>query len=141
MTAAQSTESAVATAKIRQIWPLLAVSDLARSIEFYRDQLGFQLAEEAKANGQIFWCRLERDGACLMLQQACEEDGPSEGRGRGVTFYLVCNDADLVHAELHARGWQLAAPTLAYYGMKQLFVREPDGYSLCFESPTAKDLN
>jgi uncharacterized glyoxalase superfamily protein PhnB len=131
--------SSAPAATIRQLWPLLAVTDLGRSLPFYRDQLGFSVAEAAEANGQTFWCRLERDGACLMLQQACAEDGPATGRGRGVTFYFVCNDADLVYQELLAREVPVAAPTLAYYGMKQLFVTEPDGYALCFESPCAED--
>jgi len=41
-----------------------------------------------------------------------------------------------MYAELSARGFQLAAPRIADYGMKQLFVPEPDGYAICFESPT-----
>ena len=39
-----------------------------------------------------------------------------------------------MHAELSSRGMQLAPPTIAYYGMKQLVVPEPDGYFICFES-------
>jgi hypothetical protein len=69
-----------------------------------------------------------------MLQQLQEEDGVP--RGRGVCFYFVCDDADAIHAELAARGLELEAPSVARYGMKQLFVPEPDGYLICFESPT-----
>jgi hypothetical protein len=39
-----------------------------------------------------------------------------------------------MHEELTARGLALAPPTVAYYGMKQLFVVDPDGYELCFEN-------
>jgi hypothetical protein len=85
----------------------------------------------------MFWCRLERGGASIMLQQAEAEDGPAEGRGRGVAFYFICDDADAVYTELTSRGLPLEKPTVAYYGMKQLFVPEPDGYSICFESETA----
>jgi uncharacterized glyoxalase superfamily protein PhnB len=137
MTTNTSVNSAPA-ATIRQLWPLLTVSDLARSIHFYCDSFGFALVEDAQTGGQRFWCRLERDGACLMLQQACAEDGTAAGRGRGVTFYLVCDDADLVYQELLARELPVAVPTLASYGMKQLFVTDPDGYALCFESPCSE---
>jgi catechol 2,3-dioxygenase-like lactoylglutathione lyase family enzyme len=125
------------SAVVRQIWPLLLVRDIERSVEFYRDRLGFKLAGQAEAQGKMFWCRLERGGASLMLQQAESEDGPAEGRGRGVAFYFICDDADAMHADLSSRGLQLDPPKVAYYGMKQLFVPEPDGYSLCFESETA----
>ena len=120
---------------IRQLWPLLCVRDIERSVQFYRDRLGFALVGQADAHGKLYWCRLERGGASVMLQQQSKEDGPTNGRGRGVMFYFVCDDADAMYAELTARGLQLARPTVAYYGMKQLFVPEPDGYSVCFESP------
>ena len=121
---------------IRQVWPLLVVEDMDRSIDFYRDGLGFAMVGQAESNGKLFWCRLERGGSSVMLQQASAEDGPAEGRGRGIGFYFVCDDADAMYAELSGRGLQLTAPTVAEYGMNQLFVPEPDGYSICFESPT-----
>jgi len=86
----------------------------------------------------MFWCSMERGGSAIMLQQAEEEDGPAEGRGRGVSFYFICDDADAIHAELTSRGLQLSPPTIAYYGMKQVVVPEPDGYYLCFESPEGR---
>jgi uncharacterized glyoxalase superfamily protein PhnB len=119
---------------VRELWPLLFVRDIARSMEFYRERLGFQVANEASSEGRVCWCRMQRGGASLMLQQAEAEDGPAEGRGRGVAFYFVCDDADALHAELTARGLTLDPPTVADYGMKQLFVPEPDGYAICFES-------
>lgn len=125
-------------AVVRQLWPLLFVQDIERSVRFYRDQLGFSLVNRADAHAKMFWCRLERGGASIMLQQAEDEDGPAEGRGRGVAFYFVCDDADAMYRELTSRGLQLEPPKVAYYGMKQLFVPEPDGYSICFESEVAR---
>ncbi len=84
-----------------------------------------------------YLCRLCKcGGASIMLQQAQNEDGPAQGRSHGVSFYFICDDTDVLYAELSARGMQLPPPSLAPYGMKQLFVPEPDGYSICFESPT-----
>lgn len=123
-------------ATIRQLWPLLTVEDIDRSIAFYQDKLGFSVAGRADDDGRLFWCRLERGGATIMLQQGDEEDGSAGGRGRGVAFFFVCDDAERLHAELSSRGEQLAPVAVAEYGMKQLVVPEPDGYSICFESPT-----
>ncbi len=122
------------SAVVRKLCPLLFVQDINRSIEFYRDKIGFKMANQAETRGKVFWCWLERDGAAIMLQQAGEEDGPAEGRGSGVVFYFICDDAEAMFAELTSRGLQLKLPKVAYYGMKQLFVPEPDGYSICFES-------
>jgi glyoxylase I family protein len=119
---------------VQQLWPLLAVTDIERSIAFYRDQLGFTVVGDAKNKGRVYWCRLHRGGASIMLQQAEAEDGSRELRGRGVALYFVCDDADVAYAELTARGLKLDPPTTACYGMRQVFVPEPDGYSICFES-------
>lgn len=86
----------------------------------------------------MFWCSMARGGSAIMLQEAEDEDGPATGRGRGVSFYFVCEDADAIYAEFTSRGLQLGSPTIAYYGMKQVVVPEPDGYFLCFESPVER---
>jgi len=119
----------------RELWPLLFIDDMTRSLAFYVDKLGFELVRDAKgSDGKTFWCRVQRGGVSLMLQTACDEDGPAHLRGKGVGFYFICDDTDAVHAELAARGLKLDPPTNAVYGMRQLYFNDPDGYSLCFEN-------
>jgi uncharacterized glyoxalase superfamily protein PhnB len=124
------------TAAVRELVPLLFVEDITRSVAFYRDRLGFEMTGAWEPEGRLAWCRLQRGGSWLMLQQACDEDGPAEVRRRGVGFYFTCDDADALFAEFTARGLTLAPPTVAFYGMKQLFLKDPDGYELCFQNPT-----
>jgi catechol 2,3-dioxygenase-like lactoylglutathione lyase family enzyme len=109
------------------------VKDIERSIEFYRDRLGFSIEGEASNDGKTFWCRLTRGSASLMLQQA-DPDEAQERRGRGVALYFICDDADVLHEEFSGRGLHLRPPTVVAYGMKQVYVPEPDGYFICFES-------
>jgi glyoxylase I family protein len=120
---------------IRTVWPLLAVDDLETSVAFWRDRLGFKLVGQAESeDGQMFWCRLERAGSSIMLQTAEADDGPARERGRGVTLYFVCDDVDAFFEEASSRGLRVDPPTTAYYGMRQLYVPEPNGYFVCFES-------
>jgi uncharacterized glyoxalase superfamily protein PhnB len=133
------TESITAPGPLRELWPLIFVQDIHRSIAFYRDSLGFAVINKAGPDGAAVWCRLQCGGCSLMLQQAEPEDGPAAGRGHGVIFYFLCDDADKMHAELTGRGLSLDAPRTAYYGMRQLTVPEPDGYHLCFESAVNED--
>ena len=125
-------------ATVRELVPLLFVDDMAQSLEFYRERLGFGLVNQWEPEGKIAWCRLERNGIAIMLQQACEEDGPAAGRGRGIGFFFNCDDADTMYAELCASGVKLDPPKLAFYGMNQLFLADPDGYELCFQSAEMK---
>jgi glyoxylase I family protein len=119
---------------IETMWPLLAVDDLAVSLSFWRDRLGFELVGQADSEGQMFWCRLQRGGSSIMLQTADKETGPAKGRGRGVILYFVCDDVDALYNEVRTRGLRVKPPTVAGYGMRQLSVPEPNGYSVCFES-------
>ncbi len=123
-------------ATIRELVPLLFVADIQRSLAFYRDRLGFAVMANWELAGKLAWCRLARRvGPDARASRG--RGWPRRGRGHGVAFYFICDDADAMHAELLERGLRLEPPQLAHYGMKQVFVPDPDGYSLCFESPTA----
>ena len=122
------------TTDVGELVPLLVVADIARSLAFYVEKLGFKMTMNWEPDGKLQWCRLERDAAALMLQQACDEDGSPEGRGRGVYFYFNCNDADAEHARLAGLGLKLDPPKVAFYGMNQLYFSDPDGYELCFQN-------
>lgn len=126
--------SRASTPTISELVPLLYVDDVDQSVAFYRDKLRFRLATAWEPDGKLTWCRMERDGAAVMLQQADEEDGPADRRGRGVGFFFNCDDIEALHRELSANGLSVAAPELAFYGMNQIFVKDPDGYELCFQS-------
>jgi uncharacterized glyoxalase superfamily protein PhnB len=120
---------------VRAIWPLLLVREFRRSLEFYRNQLGFEPVEQARDGEDVYWCRLVRGGATLMLQQAESEDAPLAPGTRGVLLYVVCAEVDDLYREFQSRGLVMSPPQITHYGMKQIFVPEPDGYALCFESP------
>ena len=122
---------------IRELVPLLFVEDITYSVAFYRDKLGFAITMSWEPEGKLGWCRMERDGVAIMLQQACEEDGPAAGRGHGVEFFFICDDAAKLHAGFVTNGLTVAPPKLAFYGMNQVFVSDPDGYALCFQSASS----
>lgn len=123
-------------AVIRELWPLLVVRDVQRSSHFYTSKLGFEVAGRAESEDGVFWCRLTRDGVSFMLQQGDEDHTYPDPPAPTVTLYFVCDDADRLHAEFTANGLSVPPPSHAYYGMRQLFVPDPDGYAVCFESPT-----
>ena len=122
--------SAQTPMKVQQTTPLLFVTDIIKSLEFYCDGLGFDMTQKWEPDGQLAWCWLQHGGAALMLQKACKEDPPPGTRGKGVTFYFICEDAEVVYRELTERGVRATAPTVAFYGMKQTFVTDPDGYEV-----------
>jgi catechol 2,3-dioxygenase-like lactoylglutathione lyase family enzyme len=122
--------------------PELSVSDLAASLHFYRDLLGFGVVYDRPAEGFAF---LERDGCQLMLDQIglsrTWETGPLQHPlGRGVNLQLRVADLDALLARLEAGAVRLFLPveTKAYHvagslkTQRQFCVQDPDGYLLRF---------
>ena len=51
------------------------------------------------------------------------------------TLYFACDDVDAAHAELRARGVATREPFVTGYGMKQVYLKDPDGYEICLQQP------
>lgn len=127
--------------EIRGLAPLLQVFDMPTSIKFYRDVLGFEVVTTSTPRGEHFdWALLRLNGSELMLNTAYEQDerppAPDPARTAAhedASIYFGCPDVDAAYAHIRARGVSVKEPKVAFYGMKQLYLRDPDGYTLCFQ--------
>jgi glyoxylase I family protein len=127
--------------EIRGMAPLLQVFDMPASIKFYRDVLGFDVVTTSNPGGEHFgWALLRLNGVELMLNTAYEEDArpPAPDPARlaaheDTCLYFGCPDVDAAYAHLRARGIAAKEPKVAPYGMKQLYLSDPDGFNLCFQ--------
>jgi glyoxylase I family protein len=122
--------------------PLLQVYDMPAAIRFYRDVLGFEVVNTSRPGDYFDWALLKLHGVELMLNTAYEADQrPSTPDAARVTahsdtcLYFGCKDVDGVYQYLSTRGINVQEPAVAHYGMKQLYVTDPDGYNLCFQWP------
>jgi glyoxylase I family protein len=127
--------------EIRGLAPLLQVFDMPTSVKFYRDVLGFEVVTTSTPRGEHFdWALLRLNGSELMLNTAYEqgERPPAPDPARiaaheDASIYFGCPDVDSAYALIRARGVSVKEPKVAPYGMKQLYLRDPDGYILCFQ--------
>lgn len=127
---------------IRGLAPLLEVFDMPASIHFYRDVLGFELVTTSPGNG---WALLRLNGVELMLNTAYEDGerplAPDPARVAGhadTALFFGCEDLDGAYRHLRANGLNVKEPVTRDYGMKQLYVTDPDGYGLCFQWPATQ---
>ena len=125
---------------VRGVTPLLEVFDMNRSVAFYRDMLGFEVVQTWKPNGHFYWAMLKLGGAALMLNGRYEDEKrpkqPDARRCAGhadTELYFDCPNVDEAYAHLRAAGCQVEEPTTTHYGMKQLWLTDPDGFKLCFQ--------
>ena len=49
------------------------------------------------------------------------------------TYFYFGADPDAVYEHLKSHGLQLDPPKDASYGMRQLYLKDPDGYNICFQ--------
>jgi len=106
---------------------VFTVSDIGKSIEHYRDKLGFTVTFQY---GQpTFYACLCRDEVSLHLLDARETKRlPGQG---GLCVFV--QDVDAVHAELVARGAIVIKPPQDYdYGMRDFDVVDLDGNHMTF---------
>lgn len=131
--------------ELRGVSPLLQVYDMPTSVRFYRDRLGFEIVSHSPVLGEDYfhWVLLRLGGADLMLNGAFElnTERPSEPdlsrtAAHGDTvLYFACPDVEAAYVELRSKGVSVSTPAVACYGMKQMNVRDPDGYLLCYQWP------
>jgi glyoxylase I family protein len=117
---------------------LLEVFDMATSLAFYRDVLGFEVVP----GGTPSWCILRLGDTEFMLNTAYDEDErpavtePGRTRGHGDTsLYFYASDPDAVHALLIEKGWPVSEPVVTHYGFRQVHTKDPDGFQLFFSRP------
>lgn len=130
-----STSSPAPATPVRQLVPLYYVKDIMSSVQFYLRVLDFRITHAWEPEGRLTWCQLERGAAAVMLQRMSSKDTFAEPRGDGVMFYFHCDDAMDVYHRLVERGITVDPPIVTFYGMRQVFVSDPDGYRLCFQNP------
>ena len=131
------------------IVPELDVADLARSLSFYVDVLGFRVRIERPEERFVY---LTRGPVHLMLEQA---DGP--GRrfrtapleypfGRGMNLQIEVPDIDHLHACALRAGATIYIPLEERWyrrgdveaGLRQFVVIDPDGFLLRFFTSLGK---
>jgi catechol 2,3-dioxygenase-like lactoylglutathione lyase family enzyme len=120
--------------------PELDVTDLAQSLGFWVDLLGFRVAYDRPAAKFAY---LERGVLQVML---CEINGEwmtgalERPFGRGVNFQMAVTDLDQIVARLAAADWPLFRPLeektyrigAQTRRSREMLVQDPDGYLLRF---------
>jgi len=103
--------------------PVITVSDLSRSTEFYRDRLGFPLKTEMPD-----WVEFELPEGGLALHAGGEKaELPARAAGR-VSFSLRVEGLAQLVTELRGRGVEfIMGPTRQDFGVTMAVFQDPDG--------------
>ena len=128
--------------EVRGVCTLILVFDMPTALRFYRDTLGFEVkaTSDSAVGDDVDWCYLKLGDADLMLNGMYETprrpaapDPRRNAAHKDTCLYFACPDVDATYRHLRAKGIDVQEPHVAPYGMKQLYLRDPDGYNLCFQ--------
>ncbi len=123
---------------------LLLVYDVPTAIAFYRDILGFEVVSASQpfddAKDNYGWAMLRKNYVQLMLNNMYEDnirpskpDALRTQHHSDTTIYMDCADVEDAYMYLLSKGLAARPPVNTYYGMRQVHVCDPDGYSLVFQ--------
>ena len=113
--------------------PVFRVSDLARSISFYREQLGFQL----DFSYEDFYASVHRDGCYIHLSCSTPmaRDQAAFERAEHLDACSVVSVVEALAREFAAAGATFSVPLRTMPYGKEFYVRDPDGYIIGFVQP------
>lgn len=142
-------------ASLQTLAPLLQVKDVRKSAIFYCSTLGFSLnfavsearetlkTLEEQEGVTLVYAQLAQNGVEIMLQAVEYPDADDaflQGAHVGdsaVSFYCLVENADTLSEELRGKAEIVSGPRTSWYGMREVFIRDPDGYILGFAHSAA----
>ncbi|MFK3703375.1 VOC family protein [Klebsiella sp. NPDC088457] len=106
---------------------VLAVPDLQKNVDYFRDALGFTAQWPQGADWQL----MVRDGVRLMLGHCPDAISPSALGDHSYFAYLNVADVDALHDEWRQNGALILQPPADKpHGMREFLLATPDGHRL-----------
>ncbi|MCC6427829.1 MAG: VOC family protein [Phycisphaerales bacterium] len=116
---------------------MLACIDLPEAVRFYVEKLGFNC--NAMHGNPPVWADVERNGVSVMLNAPpaeCVRRDVSRSSRDYQIYYFDAEGVVELHAKFASRGVAVSPLRVAFYGMKEFEVRDPEGHWLWFAEPT-----
>lgn len=113
--------------------PMLRTADMKGTIRFYTEVLGFRL-HSSWPKDEPCWCDLARDAVSIMFYTGDPHDlGPLALTGR---LYIRTEDVMGIYESVRSRVEIVEGPDVHFYGMREIAIRDNNGYALVFAQPT-----
>ena len=135
--------------KFSDVTPNLVVTDVARSLAFYRDVLGFSLVTTVPDAAPFAFAWMKRDGVNVFLNSVetiRTHDAELAARpipGAAGLFIVIdaetiAGGVDALFAAIGSRARVRMPLTDQFYGMREFTVEDLDGYVIIFAQELPK---
>ncbi len=115
----------------------LTVNDIAKSMAWYCDVLGFAVKQRWEQDGVLHGGELTAGGATIFIGQDDWKKGRDRIKGEGVRLYLhlkTGREVDRLAADIKARGGALASEPRDEWGVRSFNLEDPTGYKITVSS-------
>ena len=121
----------------RSLSASLTVKDLAASLAWYRNVLGFTVDQKHERDGVIRAVSLKAGAVRILIGQDDGAKGLDRAKGEGFSLMITtAQEIDQVAKGIKARGGVLESePTTTPWGARVFRLRDPDGFRLTISSP------
>lgn len=124
----------------RELSVSLTVQDLEKSLAWYRDVVGFWVANQHEREGKVMAVSLKAGHVRILISQDDGQRGPRV-KGEGFSIYITTvQDVDELARRIKARGATLdMEPTDTPWGARVFRLRDPDGFRIAISNETERE--
>jgi uncharacterized glyoxalase superfamily protein PhnB len=124
---------------LKKLTPNLMVEDVARTLAFYREVLGFETVMTLPEAAPFDFAIVKRDAVELMFQsrQSLSENVPALAGavvGASQTFYIEVDGLHDLYETLRDNVEIVVDLHTTFYGTQEFYFRDLNGYILSFSS-------
>lgn len=114
----------------------LTVRDLATSLAWYRDIVGFTVDREHRRDDKLIAVSLRAGSVRILISQDNGAKGLDRAKGEGFSLQLTTSqDIDAIANGIRARGGALETEPADMWGMRAFRLRDPDGFRFTISTP------
>ena len=115
----------------------LGVEDVDKTIEFYREKLGFQIVMTVPEEGASLWGMVKRDDVTIMFQRLDSmkeeyKDIIVDKLDSAITFYIDVEDIQNLYDEIITNVPVYVDIHDTFYGAREFAIKDINGYRLVF---------
>ncbi len=133
--------------KLRNLVPMLNISNIERSLGFYMQALNFEVVSDPVLAKEWRWATIRSGETQLMLSETnatlrlSKNVDPHQIANWPTIFYFYPDNVDALHSHVVEQGFKPTAVTITHYGMKEFSIQDPDGHMLSFGEDAESDSN
>lgn len=137
--------------KVSKLAPVIAVENVAATVEFYSQYLDFKLGfavpddnaieTTIDPNKSYRYAMLQNNGIEIAFQrldtfEPIMELVENQTIGASVAFYMDIENIDTFYQEMKLKNLKITELTTTWYGVKEFYMKDINGYILGFAEQT-----